>query len=467
MMLDDNNTPNVFILKKATCSASGMAVKETIPLPETSTAEQLVSGRLKADYGIHDPVAQVAAISTLGQRTIVMMGRGIQEMYQEDRFAFGTLPELLQPTLALEQQNAFVINVLKTTMETLQTQCGQETRMGSTALITVQYQQKIIAANLGDTALYYCHVGDNKDILLLRMTPEHHAVQRLLPMGLALSHSIGDRASEFYGLSHHPALRSQDMLSNGTSFLILASDGLNDHIAIEHEGQLIREGKALELVLQQYFNTEDHPTEESIANYLAAITETNRSLYAQPHSRYDNVTIVVHKVNKANVIPRVFAVFDGHGGFKVAEACRQHCLLIMQAQIPECLTATNNPASNDESDFPPTLSVSNAPRADKGSPCNVTKTKDEVKKKSKVSAASSASSPAAMVSHVFLPPPPRLESRKRKHEEGNKENSQENKKPRMQPGAVFQRIRRTQSTRDLQETMGKGNNKVLLRTYTL
>lgn len=374
------NTSQYFILEKVSADASDWPIKadKKHTVGERSS-ENLLKGATKTDYAVHDLSQHIAAVSTLGKKYVSPV---LIDTYQEDRFVIDTVPAMLkQPLVDNEiKQTSLIKKILQNTINELQTQCGQAAKMGATALIAIQYQHKVVAANLGDCSLYHCHIDDAEIFTLARINQWHSPTHpgekerlenlgarilpdgRLLPYHLNLSRSIGDRDTEAHGLIHDPDLHTYDIAAGGKSFLILASDGLSDYIAIKKAGEVIRGEKALHIALEYYFTKyKQEINEYTIANYLVAVTEQARTLLKNPLI-YDNITVIVSGINTTSEPAKLMAIFDGHGGDKVAEACRQNLLSIIDKQIPLC--AANLELDNEdhkEEDLPSTLSVSHSP----------------------------------------------------------------------------------------------------------
>lgn len=388
--------PEIFHLNNAERNTRVFAMKpKKGKCVSSQITEKLMSGELKVDYAMRDKGNRIAAISTLGKKPD-------GSFYQEDRFCIDQMPGLVNRELLKgpKQKNLFIKNVLQETVKALQEECGQEQKIGSTGLIAVQYENQVVAANVGDCSLYHCHVDDNKKLTLTRLNQWHNptlpseskrlkklGVQiqkggRLLPNGINLSRTIGDRATENFGLIHEPEFHTYELKPNGKNFIILASDGLTDYITIDttimtlyeeteeytltnDEGtskpknSIYRGEKALNIALQWFIEQTPDYDEYAIAEFLIAVTELGRVIPVAPYNRplpcYDNNTVIVKKIDTKDKCPSVMAVFDGHGGSKVAEDCRKSCLSTMKKFIPQCLA---NLSSTPETSLPSTLSLS-------------------------------------------------------------------------------------------------------------
>jgi len=211
---------------------------------------------------------------------------------------------------------------LRETIKQMQAKFGQEADQGSTACITTAYigerdgakprKLHLTTANLGDSRAYIValdtkgkvsaeghlnslHKPDKPDeYKRIMANPRGVVGNKRLMWDLSLSRAIGDTRYDENGMSHVPEINHHEPFSMSDEFnkvfIVVASDGLEKVNVTE----VVKE------------NNTKSPTEISQALVAAALrTEI-----------HDNISVAVMEVGKT---PTSAAVFDGHGGEKVAK----------------------------------------------------------------------------------------------------------------------------------------------------
>lgn len=241
---------------------------------------------------------------------------GLREA-QEDRIAFGTLPEFA--TFTEHQRNQFLTN--KISQLQIQLDEANMQHVGSTLCAVIYFDSQIYCVNVGDSTAFLAKINstgkiqqfqrlnknlhnpsERHEMLRLKNTGKKQHVHHKRLAGLLLSRSMGDNALEEFGLIHTPEIDSYTMTQTQDEkiLLIVACDGLT-------------ESKFnLEKVLEKNWRL---PPEKIALSLAESALDAGSG---------DNISVLVAVLNPEQHTPTYMAVFDGHGGIAAADLLRKN-----------------------------------------------------------------------------------------------------------------------------------------------
>lgn len=282
----------------------------------------------------------VEAISEKNSKNIIAGKCEIQGLRDEQQDVLVVNTVDVQAIKKLSKKSRYYAE--RKTVESLQKRYGQSHTMGSTLCVATgwmekshsHYQLHVSCTNVGDSTAFVVIV--NRDTAKCRLsklihplhTPENE-LSRLkkwgippkvfpgasglrLQTGLAVSRAMGDRDSEWAGLIHTPNHISfqRSVRHHEQAFLIVACDGLTEFNVLNEVsiGEIVAESSKL--------------SPEKIAVRL--VDE------AYQRGSQDNISVAVTILNER---PISLAVFDGHGGHRVAVNLARHFYPVLKHHL--------------------------------------------------------------------------------------------------------------------------------------
>ncbi|TAK75584.1 MAG: protein phosphatase 2C family protein [Gammaproteobacteria bacterium] len=239
---------------------------------------------------------------------------------QEDRIAFGTLPEFEKLT---HQQRLLILEQTIQHLNHVANDNGMET-VGSTLCAAILCENHIYTANVGDSTAYLAvldqkgqmsqfkrlnetlhHPTEPAELLRLQKAGKEQFIRYDRLMNLALSRAVGDTALETYGLIHTPDLSHHEvhLPPNGKAWVIIACDGLTE-----------TPGDSDTLDIATLIQENQEKNAQEIAKILTH--------HAFASGSTDNISALVTSIDPSLKMAKYVAVFDGHGGAECAELLR-------------------------------------------------------------------------------------------------------------------------------------------------
>lgn len=282
------------------------------------------------DYQALDSTNQIGVYEARGKRST-----------QEDRVIFDTIKDFDIP---FEEQKS----LLKETFAVMQEKNCKELDCGSTAIVSVIDQDKIVTASIGDSTAYILifnkdgsfaraerlntilHKADLNTAEGLRAKVIAEKKNKRIPElnsnnewrlgdSLGVSRAIGDTGSEDFGLSHEPDVyeTTYQLPPNGYGFVVAACDGLTERMSENELYNFIQLNQALE------------PHELAKVLVEKAIEKGSG----------DNVSVIVTPLNHSSEnqkskTKKIIAVTDGHGGSTVSQALSDDFLSVFRQLLP-------------------------------------------------------------------------------------------------------------------------------------
>lgn len=220
---------------------------------------------------------------------------------QEDAISAGSMQGF--PDLEATHQE----DALRQTIHTMQAKHGQTEVVGSTLCSLVSWVDpqsktlKGLTGNVGDSFACFVIISKEGEVRFASQLNALHENTDRAKLKIGVSRSIGDKAQEKNGLTHHPDIMRYDIpLQEGDQvFGIVACDGLSTENKFYKRAALSPNDIA-EVVKN---NREKSPAD--IAQALVA------AAYQEGYGSTDNISVGVVAIGK---IPTVMVVADGHGG---------------------------------------------------------------------------------------------------------------------------------------------------------
>lgn len=270
--------------------------------------------------------------------------------YQEDAVAYGKVEGFDQLPDKEKQK------VLQATFAAMQTKCGRNDKVGSTAITTIIEKDKITTAHVGDSTAHLVIFDKNGEFKRFKRlnkqlhkpdpsNGEHERIKKVARQkkgtppdassgawrlggrfGTTLTRAIGDTDLEISGLSHEPEIEQTvyDILPDDKGFVIVACDGLTERMTEDQLEELIKNNQ--------------HLTPDGLAKKLVE-EAINPGKNQSPSG--DNVSVMVTSLNEVDT-PKVMAVFDGHSsacgkGREVSEALSKQFNPMLDKQLKTTL----------------------------------------------------------------------------------------------------------------------------------